>query len=464
MKKRKITECFLSIALLLMGYGVAMAGDKATPADKGTASERSVAQEILDILRANNQITAQQYDTLLAKAKAEESKRQDGGKKVANAMQAYWKEGLVIEGGDDAKIKLQIGALLQADWAITSGNRKLTPVLKESTGTQFRRARLTVMGTLYDRVDYRFESDFANGQSKMRDAYLQINQLPWVGNLRIGHFKEPFSLADMSGTKYITFIERPMSEDAFVPSRNMGVMIWNTAFDKRMSWAFGGFRDTDDQGKGFSSDSLYNMTMRLTGLPWYEEQGRKLIHLGLSYSHRFRHKDNVRFSVRPENNLVPPFVDTKDVVSNGIDLINPEFAMIYGPFSVLAEYTQTFVSTSTGKDLDFSGYYLEAGYVLTGEHREYRENTGSFNGITPKHNFDSQGGWGALEIALRYSSLDLDDATVRGGKLRGLNTGLNWYLNPNVRLIANYGVFDGRTGNKLFGDTSIFQVRAQVAF
>ncbi len=464
MKKRIFTQCFLAVAMALLCFGVAKAGDKADPANKTAVSEKSVAQEILDILRANNQISAQQYDTLLSKAKAEEAKRQDGGKKTPNAMQASWKDGLTLEGGDDAKFKFQIAGLLQLDWATVSGNRKLTPALKESTGTQVRRARLSVLGTLYDRVDYRFESDFANGQSKIRDAYLRINQLPWVGNLWVGHFKEPFSLTDMSGTKYITFLERPMSVDAFLVSRNMGVMLQNTAFDKRMTWAIGGFRETDDQGRSFSADSAYNLTTRVTGLPWYEEHGRKLVHLGLSYSHRFRNNDNVRFSMRPEVNLTPMFVNTQDISSDGVDLINPELAMVYGPFSAQAEYTKTFVSTPVGKNFDFSGYYVEAAYVLTGEHREYRENTGAFNGITPKHNFDGQGGWGALEVALRYSSLDLDDATVRGGKLRGINTGVSWYLNPNVRILANYSISDGRTGRKTFGDMSAFQVRAQVTF
>jgi len=64
-------------------------------------------------------------------------------------------------------------------------------------------------------------------------------------------------------------------------------MLQNHAFDKRMTWAIGGFRETDDVGKGFDSNSQYNLTMRVTGTPWYAEQGRKLVHLGLSYSHKF---------------------------------------------------------------------------------------------------------------------------------------------------------------------------------
>jgi phosphate-selective porin OprO/OprP len=293
---------------------------------------------------------------------------------------------------------------------------------------------------------------------------VQFSQLPWVGSLRAGHFKEPFSLTQTMSAKNITFLERATLNDAFIPARNMGVMVGNHAFDKRMTWAIGGFRETDDQAKGFSADSAYNMTMRFTGLPWYENQGRQLVHLGLSYSHKFRHDDQVRFTARPEVNLVPNFADTKAFVSDGIDLINPEFAAVYGPFAFQAEYTQALVGQPTGKDLNFSGYYLEAAYTLTGEHRQYKDTAGTFTGIKPKRNFDGQGGWGAWEIATRYSALDLDDSTIRGGKLRGFTTGLNWYLNPNMRLMGNYGIADGRTGNKLFGDMSIFQVRAQVAF
>lgn len=464
MKKRIFTKCFLAVAMTLLCSGVAKAGDKAEPANKAAASEKNVAQEILDILRTNNQITAQQYDTLLAKAKAEEAKKQGGeSKRASGDLRVFWKDGVNFEGGDDAPIKFQIGGYLQTDWAYTTGDKKVEAKFgKSSSGTEFRRARVSMAGSLYEAVEYKIEYDFATGAAKILDGYLQVNNLPWVGSARIGHTKEPFGLNQLLSDKHDSFMEAPSMQDTFIPKRNLGILIQNTAFDKRMTWALGGFRQSDDVGKGFGSDAMYNLTGRLTGLPWYEEQGRKLVHLGLSYSHRFRNNDPTRFSVRPEVHLAPVFVDTGNIVSDGINLINPELAVVYGPFSFQAEYTKAMVEMpkGKGKGLDFSGYYMEASYFLTGENRTYKPAAGTFGPTSPMHNFDGHGHWGAFEIATRYSALDLNDQKVRGGRLYGITTGVNWYLNPSVRLMANYNMAHRST----LGDLNALQVRAQVVF
>ncbi len=462
MKKKIFTKCFLAVAMALMCFGVAKAEDKAEPANKAASSGKNVAQEILDILRTNNQITAQQYDTLLAKAKAEETKPQgEEAKHTPGALRVFWKDGVNFEGGDDAPIKFQIGGYFQADWAYTNGDKKLEAKFgKSSSGTEFRRARISLAGSLYEAVDYKIEYDFATGAAKILDAYLQVNNLPWVGTARVGHVKEPFGLNQLMSDKHDSFMEAPSMQDTFIPARNTGIMIQNTAFDKRMTWALGGFRQGDDVGKGFGPDAMYNLTARLSGLPWYEEQGRKLVHLGLSYSHRFRNNDPESFSVRPEAHLASKIVDTGKIVSDGVNLINPELAVIYGPFSFQAEYTKAFVETPKSKGLDFSGYYVEASYFLTGENRQYKNAAGTFGPTSPKHNFDSQGNWGAFEIATRYSSLDLNDQKVRGGRLSGITTGVNWYLNPSMRVMANYNIAHRST----FGDLNALQIRAQVVF
>src|SRR4029077_15055475 len=107
--------------------------------------------------------------------------------------------------------------------------------------------RFRADGTLWEVVDFVFEYEFAQTQQVTSsagsativsatgptDAYIDIKDLPYVGRLRAGHFKEPFSLEDY-GTQDVnlTFLERSSANDAFSPNRNFGVMLWNAPFDE----------------------------------------------------------------------------------------------------------------------------------------------------------------------------------------------------------------------------------------
>ena len=63
--------------------------------------------------------------------------------------------------------------------------------------------------------------------------------------------------------------------------------------------------------------------------------------------------------------------------------------------------------------------------------------------------------------------LDLSDDDVRGGEQDILGAGINWYLNPNLRMMFNYlRVLDVRNSAEGFDgeNPDIFQVRAQLDF
>ena len=49
-----------------------------------------------------------------------------------------------------------------------------------------------------------------------------------------------------------------------------------------------------------------------------------------------------------------------------------------------------------------------------------------------------KGGWGAWELALRYSDLNLNGGEVQGGKLKIASVGLNWWLSPFFKIDVNY--------------------------
>jgi phosphate-selective porin OprO/OprP len=137
-----------------------------------------------------------------------------------------------------------------------------------------------------------------------------------------------------------------------------------------------------------------------------------------------------------------------------------EAAGVFGPFSVQGEYMRTMLDRSGAGNAEFPGWYVFASWFITGEHRAYKASDGVFDRVSPNHNFLSDGGWGAWELAARYSSLDLDDAGVTGGEMDDVTAGVNWYLYPNARVMLNYIYANPES----VGDANIFQTRFQVDF
>ena len=115
---------------------------------------------------------------------------------------------------------------------------------------------------------------------------------------------------------------------------------------------------------------------------------------------------------------------------------------------------------STG-DPRFYGFYAQASYMLTGETRPYRAEYGTFARPRPAREFrDGHGGKGAMELAFRFSRIDLDDEGVSGGRLNDLSVGFNWYPVHRTRVMLNY-ILANRSDAE---PVSIFQGRLQVAF
>jgi hypothetical protein len=103
-------------------------------------------------------------------------------------------------------------------------------------------------------------------------------------------------------------------------------------------------------------------------------------------------------------------------------LIDPEIALVYGPWLVQAEYTSSWfygarpaqnVPTSLGS-VFVQGGYVEALCFLTGENRTYNRQQGVFNRVVPNDNLDRRKGtWGAWQVGVRYDGLDLNSGTLR---------------------------------------------------
>ena len=383
-----------------------------------------------------------------------------------------WKNGLRFQTGD-GKFKFKLGGRIMNDWGwFDEDDDILRSIGDQVDSTEFRRARLYIAGEIYENIGFKAQYDFAgSGRPDFKDVYLELKKIPVLGNLRVGHFKEPFSLEELTSSKYITFMERSLN-NVFSPSRNTGFMLNNHALNKRMTWATGIFRNANgfgDSEGGRSTEGGYSFSGRITGIPYYEDEGKKLIHTGFSYSHQNAFDNTISFDSTPETHMTDDFVDTGSFTAHSSDRFNPELAVVYGPFSLQTEYTFVDVNLKRSMDSDpeFSGLYVYGSYFLTGEHRKYSTKSGTFSRVKPKNNFYWGEGIGAIELTARYSHLDLDDESIRGGKLNDITAGINWYLNPNTRIMLNYVHAHAdilNTGVNRDGNANLAAMRFQIDF
>jgi len=347
--------------------------------------------------------------------------------------------------------------------------------------SDFRRARLGAFGSLYANTIYRLEFDFAlQGRPSFLDVYGQLTDQAIVGNIRIGHFFEPFSLARLTSNRYQEFMERPLL-DAFAPSRNLGIMAFDTYNDKRGTWQIGLFgADSNDNGEEQTNRGGEAVTGRMTYLPFWDEpsDGRYFMHLGGCFSYRAPAQQTARFGYWPgfrpgsfDNIVWPRWVDTGLIAANQVTLLDAEWAWVMGPWHVQAEYAANFVNQINGPNLAFSAWYVETGYFLTGESRTYQQEMAIFNRVTPLESFffvrtkdGLRGGRGAWQVAFRIDDLNVSDQNIQGGRLVNLTLGLNWHLNPYTRMYFNYvhAMLDRNSPSASYGN--LVGLRAQFEF
>ncbi|UCB48624.1 MAG: hypothetical protein JSW56_16065 [Deltaproteobacteria bacterium] len=233
--------------------------------------------------------------------------------------------------------------------------------------------RVSGFGTVYDWAMFKLDIDLANIRD-IKDNYIRFTKVPLIDHFSVGHMKEPFSLEGWASMKAATFMKRALPTDAFWTGRNIGIRRHTTGLDERMTWAVGAFLNTGSFGDlGETKDQIsdangWNLTGRITYLPWYEEGGRRLLHLGLSYTHQIRGEGvETDRRARPETFLTDDrLVDTGRFLNDYADQINPEFAMVTGPLSFQGEYFHLFNKAEALGDPKFWGFYLYGSSFLAG--------------------------------------------------------------------------------------------------
>ena len=368
-------------------------------------------------------------------------------------FRGYWKQGLIFE-HPKKRFKFKRGGKFMMDGGYIDAGSELQAAFPEMAGWtgDIRIASVAVSGNVWkQRIDFKFEIDFAHVQD-IKDDWIRFPKAPVLKHLVFGHFKQPFSLEQLSSLNYLTFMERALPNEPFAPGRDIGIMTGNLIQTQgRMTWRLGAFVNTGSlQTQGDARDQIehangYDLSLRVTGLPFYRDEGKHVVHLGLSGNYRNRTTSGsdpvVEFSARPETRLIRDrLIATGPILADSAVIAAPELAIVSGPFSLQGEVFYAHVNADD--PLAFWGAYLYGSVFLSGEHRIYNRSNGTFSRLIPYRVFEPLKGkgfrGGAVELGLRYSTVDLNDKDVRGGEQTNLTGGLSWYIRSNLRLMFNY--------------------------
>ena len=258
------------------------------------------------------------------------------------------------------------------------------------------------------------------------DVALGIPLWEEYARFQIGKMKEPISLERAMGMTFEQFTERPMHLDGLLPARNTGISVSDMILDGKVTWRVGIFNNWIEQNNISFSEMSTAYVGRVTAVAYEDKEAQRLLHLGVGYRYSDAELGYVQYQVGPEQYFVGKWLDTGLIPADSAGTINLEATYLDGPLWLAAEYTSVDVDSAIIGNPTFSGYHVAANYILTGEHRGYNKRRAVVRRVIPNHDF-TEGGWGALALSARYSTLDLTDGLVEGGEMDVTSLGLTWY-------------------------------------
>ncbi len=316
---------------------------------------------------------------------------------------------------------------------------------------EFRRARLGVSGDVDESMLYKIELDFGhpNGLA-FKDLYFGFKGLPNGQRVLIGNQKRPYGLDHLNSSRFNVFIERPfMIEAVNQDARRLGIAAYGLSEEKAWNWRYGVYnmKDWSKDGEYVGDRIQPEIAGRIANTAIWEDGGRKYAHWAVSGTLAFPDGDPAlggasnegRFRTRPEARSQSRWLDTGRI--DGVEdyqLVGLEGVWNTGPTQIVAEYMNTWLSRDTADDVQFNGGYIQAAYFLTGEYMPWSRKSGTIARQRPNTNFAPGAGWGAWQVAARYSYADFSDKDIAGGLGESFTLALNWYWNANSSLQLNY--------------------------
>lgn len=343
---------------------------------------------------------------------------------------------------------LKLRGLVQADSVFFLNDEKVP-----GTDSIFlRRARPILEGTVGRIFDFRLMPDFGQGKTVLFDAYVDA-RFHTLAKVRAGKFKAPVGLERLQSASDTAFIVRA-APTLLVPNRDVGLQLHGDLREGFLAYAVMASNGTPDGGNvDQDTNDGKEFSARVFLRPFLGDNSPRLKGLGFGLSGTHGRNEGTPTATGLGTYRTPGdltfFAYRSDgtaaatVVAHGKRTRwSPQAYFYLGRFGFLTEYvssTQDVRLDTQATSLTQTAWQGSFTILITDDKASHR-------GVNPKKPFEAgKPGKGAVELAVRYSQIDFDDASFPvfadpGKSARGASEmalGANWWMTRNIRLTLN---------------------------
>ncbi len=370
----------------------------------------------------------------------------------SKALRFVWREHPSLRAG--RLLRLDFGVKIQEDGRDPGDD----PV--DFKTWQLHRARASVDGELFRKLQFSIEREFSERdtveesgrprKSQWKDVWVEANFSNAL-QIRVGKFKVPYGLDQISGESELDFVHRSLGGDYLSPGRDIGAMIHGRFYGRRLNYSFGGFKQDGDNSRSrkiAGGDTTF--AGRVTTRPFTSGAAPGIAEVGVSLAATDLSDESLLPNGLRGRTVMSDFTFFEPVFVKGTRRrFGVDVDWTKGPAGARAEYmlaSDTRIDQGLGnQDLPNArgrAYYVLGTWVLTGE-RKTRP-------VEAKNNGLGRGGIGALELVARFDRLWFDskpgtDAPFRNSRAETIlpsgdkvtTIGMTYYANRFVKIQIN---------------------------
>lgn len=362
-------------------------------------------------------------------------------------------------GTEDDEYQLQFHNLTQIDYRgyNDTPNAPLNNVYHSTFGIP--RQWWIFSGRLTKSIEYSAVPAFGFDGVNLLDAFINYRAVDDRLQFKVGRYKTPFTYEFYNGPiNGLINPERSLFFNNFALNREIGAMAWGQLLDKRLDYAAGVFNNDRNGYTNRTSSPTLAAYLNFRPFEKLNDSALQFLNIGGSvYAGNTLQRpvpQTLRTNVATTGNSffgVPFFRFNDDIVdSGGLAFWDLHAAWYYKSLSLIAEWSSgvenyaKLDSPQFRTRLPIQGYYVQAGYFLTGETVSAR------GAVKPIRNFSlkaGQRGPGAWELATRWSTLDLGKQAFTEGLADPnlwsrhadlLDVGVNWYLTQQLKVYLGW--------------------------